>query len=140
MILKHFDYGSVNPVGNFQCGIVAMLGSECEYNCFLCNTGIGSLHNLTNVLLDYQYYADMMEVGGDQFSPQMTGRLTPDQVVSKIDEGAPILAGISPSGMGQFYPPSFGEHVALVVEHDPYPLVGCRDSGARSIFDRLRYI
>ncbi len=118
MVLEHFNYGSVNPVDNFQCGVVAMLGSGCEIDCSLCNTGIGSLHNLTLVLLNYQYFAYILKVDGDQFKPQVTGRLTPDQVVSKIDEGAPIVAGISPSGMGQFYPPSFGEHVALIVGYE----------------------
>lgn len=77
MILEHFDYGSINPAGNFQCGIVAMLGSRCDINCFLCNVGIVNLHNLTIVLLNYQYYADMREVGGNQFDPQVRGRLTP---------------------------------------------------------------
>ena len=118
MVLEHYDYDSVNPVGDFQCGVVAMLGGVCNNQCFACRVGIGSLYNLTAVLREYQRVAYYVGMYGEQFTPQVTERLTPAQVVSEIDEGDPIVAGISPSGMGGFYPPSFGEHVALIVGYE----------------------
>lgn len=118
MVLDHYNYGSVDPGGNFQCGVVAMLGGWCDWNCANCVTGIGSLHNLALVLRGYQRAARHDGVNGDSFKPSMTGHLSPQQIAKEIEDGDPIIAGISPSGMGKFYPPSFGEHVALIVGYE----------------------
>lgn len=118
MLLTHYDYGSINPFGDFQCGVVAMLGGICNANCGACRTGIGSLHNLKAVLEQYQAIAEHMGVAGDAIRPRVRGALSTAQIIEEIDEGDPIIAGISPSGMGGYYPPSFGEHVALIVGYE----------------------
>lgn len=115
MVLQHYHYGSVNPVGNFQCGVVAMLGGACNLNCGSCVTGIGSIQNLALVLRGYQEAARHIGVDGDILRPGIAGHLSPRQIAREIEDGAPIIAGINPTGMGQFYPPGFGEHVVLIV-------------------------
>jgi Papain-like cysteine protease AvrRpt2 len=120
MVLDHYGYSSVNPAGNFQCGVVAMLGGVCSVNCNACQTGIGSTGNLAQVLRQYIALAKQVGADGDSFVPNKTGRLSRQRVISEIDEGDPIIAGISPSGFGQFYPPGFGEHVALIVGYEEY--------------------
>ena len=118
MVLQHYHYGSVNPGGNFQCGVVAMLGGVCNISCDSCVTSIGSLQNLVLVLRGYQETAHHFGVAGDSLRLSMAGHLSPRQIANEIEGGDPIIAGISPSGMGQFYPPSFGEHLALIVGYE----------------------
>ena len=133
MALKHYGYGSVNPGGNYQCGIVAMLGGICNYDCRRCVTSIGSFANLGAVLEAYGATTISLNVDGIPLSYHIRRRLSVEKIATEIDDGDPIIAGISPSGMSRFYPPGFGEHLALIVGYessdrdfkiivnDPYP-------------------
>src|SRR5262245_52638322 len=53
MVLDHYDFDTINPGGDYQCGVVAMLGGVCNANCYACKTGIGSTTNLSAVLKQY---------------------------------------------------------------------------------------
>lgn len=133
MVLSHFGYSSINPAGNFQCGVVAMLGGVCNLNCGACGTGIGNTSNLAEVLRRYQQVAAQVGADGEKFISRLTGKLSANRIVDEIDAGRPVIAGINPSGMGKFYPPGFGEHVALIegyknegndinlIVNDPFP-------------------
>ena len=133
MALKYYGYGIVNPGGNYQCGIVAMLGGNCESDCRCCVTGIGSFNNLGAVLEAYGAVTLSLNIDGEPLSYHIRQRLSVKKIVAEIDEGDPIIAGISPSGLSGFYPPGFGEHLALIIGYessdrhfkvivnDPYP-------------------
>ena len=135
MALVYYEYDSINPAGQFQCGVVALLGGVCNTNCFSCVTGIGTLPNLVLALQAYQQIAQRLGAAGYSFNSHVGGPLSPAQIRTEIDDGDPIIAGINPSGMGRFYPPGIGEHVALIIGYaspgrtfklvvnDPYPYV-----------------
>ncbi len=133
MVLRYFGYRSLNPAGIYQCGVVAMLGGICDIQCGMCRTGIGSTHNMSAILLQYQNVARYRGVAGRSFTPRPVAALSAVAIINEIGAGRPVVAGISPSGMGYHYPPGFGEHVALIVGYrrqggdvhlivnDPYP-------------------
>ena len=117
MVLKHYRFPNLNQAGNYQCGIVGSLGGICGANCGACVTGIGSTYRMSNVIANYQHLSDIYRGNhrGRRFGVSPTGRLSPSDIIDEIDEGDPVVAGISPSGMGAFYPPSMSEHVTLII-------------------------
>jgi uncharacterized protein YvpB len=48
----------------------------------------------------------------------LSGRLSFGDITENIDDGNPMIAGISPSGMGRFYPPTMSEHAIVIVGYD----------------------
>ena len=115
MALRHLNVPSINPIGNYQCGIVATLGGNCWNDCRLCITPIGSTNNLSSVLNSYQSIARRNGYQGRLFETLPNPRMSFRELIYEIDAGRPVLAGISPSGMGKFYPPGMSEHVVVVV-------------------------
>jgi hypothetical protein len=118
MVLDHYGFDTINPAGDYQCGVVAMLGGICNASCYDCMTGIGNTENLSAVLKQYQRIAKQVGADGTSFRPSLKGRLSARRIIEEIDAGNPIIAGISPSGFGNLYPPRFGEHVALIVGYE----------------------
>ena len=150
MVLKHNRFPNLNPAGNYQCGIVGSLGGICGVNCSACVTSIGSTFQMSDVITNYQKLSDhfLGNHQGRNFDVSQAGRLSPSKIVDEINEGDPVVAGISPSGMGAYYPRGMSEHVALIIGyrefgrgfqvlvndpmpfarmgHDPYLAVGAR--------------
>ncbi|HMR34414.1 MAG TPA: papain-like cysteine protease family protein [Geminicoccaceae bacterium] len=122
MVLRYHGYPSINPAGNYQCGIVGSLGGVCWSQCGQCVMSIGSADGLIAAIENYQDIADsLVRHRGERFSLDATGIFDPDEIVAEIDDGRPVIAGISPSGNGWRYPPGLSEHVALII--------GYRDDG-----------
>ena len=123
MVLKHYRFPNLNPAGNYQCGIVGTLGGICGTNCGACVTTIGSTYQMSEVIANYQYLSDnyLGHHQGRHFDVSPARRLSPSEIANEIDEGDPVIAGISPSGVGAYYPPSMSEHAVLIV--------GYRESG-----------
>jgi Papain-like cysteine protease AvrRpt2 len=139
MILSFYRFPNLNPIGNYQCAVVAAQGSPCNINCGLpvCLAGGGTTQRIAMVIR--QYIAWEAQVRG--FSvPSLTvgnvGILSPQEIVSSIDGGTPILAGISPQGIP--FPPGLGfsQHAVVIIGYentghgfeiifnDPYPYSG----------------
>jgi hypothetical protein len=119
MVLRHFGFPTINPGGNYQCGIVALLGPMCSQWCGNCVTPIGSGFALAEVINTYQEVAwQFGRPEGQHFQARATRRLSIDEIADEIADGRPVAAGISPSGMGGFYPPQMSEHVTLIVGAD----------------------
>jgi hypothetical protein len=140
MVFDYFDIPNVNPAGDFQCGIIGLLAAgtwanACAYQCQLCQVPAGSAAGVIGMLRDYPRkvsYATAEEVTTLSASHK-TRPLQPDEIKSEIDDGNPIIAGISPSGR-----PAGGSaaHVALIIGYratedsfelrvnDPYPFGG----------------
>ena len=76
MALKYYGYGIVNPRGNYQCGIVAMLGGNCAFDCRRCVTGIGSFNNLGAVLEAYGAVTLSLNIDGEPLSYHIRQRLS----------------------------------------------------------------
>lgn len=123
MVLRHYRFPNLSPVGNYQCGIVGSLGGHCTMNCGLCVTAIGSAFQMSEVIANYQVLSDYYVTGhrGRHFFVSTSGRLSQTEIADEVDEGDPIVAGISPSGMGNFYPAGMSEHVALIVGYRELP-------------------
>ena len=117
MVFRHYDVPTINHVGNFQCGIVALMHPACEFNCGNCILPAGSLRYMNNMLTRYPEVASHrtdMPVGRIATMP-VHRSLTKSEVKTEIDSGRPIVAGVSPSGF------SFGgtsQHVALIVGYE----------------------
>ena len=115
MTLRHYRYGTINHVGDYQCGIVALLGGICDLNCYVCETGIPNIQSLAVILQRYQQIATRFGVGGRRFQERTGGRLSPNSIAHEIDSGRPVMAVINTSRAGIVYPPGFGEHISLIV-------------------------
>ncbi len=138
MVFEHFGVDNVNPGNNFQCGIVGTMaygtwGHACWLNCYnpQCIVPATSGSYVKRMLEEYPRRIEAM-TGSAQPNLRVRHRahhLSRSKLISVIDDGEPIIAGISPSGR----PPSFqgSEHVALIVGYeddgdylivnDPYP-------------------
>jgi len=115
MALSYKGVPNLNPGSNYQCGIVGALGGICQTDCRRCVTTIGSALQLVAVLERYQ---DVGEYYGSRFNRVRFGQAGPlsaAEIIDEIDDGNPVMAGISPSGMGEFYPRGMSEHVTLII-------------------------
>lgn len=124
MALRHLNIPSLNPVGNYQCGIVATLGGNCWNDCSRCITPIGSTFNLARVLNSYQSILRQNGYQGRLFQTSPNRRLSFSELINEIEAGRPVLAGISPSGMGKYYPHGMSEHVVVVIGYQNNGPVG----------------
>jgi len=117
MVFRYYDVPNINPVGNFQCGIVALLGPVCNQNCGACQVPAGSIAVMNNMLRRYPAFAERVtgHPTGTIVTRIRNGPLSPRDLIEALDEGRPIVAGISPSGFGYR---GVSEHVALIVGYD----------------------
>lgn len=138
MSLKHYGLPSLNPTGGYQCGIVNTLGGACAVNCGNCVFSAGMMQNLATAMQNYPSRA--ITVLNRQVravaANNIPTALIPPFIHQEINQGHPIIAGISPSdapGSSFRYPPGISQHVALIVGiegdgpdailtvNDPYP-------------------
>jgi peptidase C39-like protein len=134
MVFQHFGFPNLNPAGNYQCGVVAAQGGPCIANCGFCLNAGGTTYRVAAVMQMYAVFAQQMTgFQSPNFRPQTSGILSPHQIISQIDNGGPIIAGITPSGVP--YPPGLGfsQHAVVIVGYtgnagnfnviinDPYP-------------------
>lgn len=98
MVFRHYGVENINPFGNVQCGIIALLHPACNQNCGNCIVGAGSLDTMTNMITRYPTFASGVTRTSTRISATPTRRrLSFDDVQNEIDAGRPIIAGISPS-------------------------------------------
>lgn len=138
MVFRFYRIPSINPMGDYQCGIVGGLGGPCWSDCRRCVIPLGQMANIAAMIEGYPALVERLTgrsvsslSGNEQRTP-----LDPSEIVEEIEAGRPIVIGISPSGFP--YPGGLAEHVALIVGYkgneenlvvvvnDPFPfeLVG----------------
>jgi hypothetical protein len=122
MVFRYYGVYNINPVGNYQCGIIALLHPVCNQNCFNCVVPAGSRQTMINMLTQYPNVASSVSIVQTQISLNSTvGALSMASVESEINAGRPIIAGISPSG---YRPPAgVSQHVALVIGYEGVSLI-----------------
>lgn len=127
MVFQHYGVANINPFGNFQCGIIALLHPVCNQNCLNCAVPAGNLATMDNMLTQYSRFASQHTGTSTYISTQVRQtRLSLSDVQAELDAGRPIVAGISPSG---YRTTGVSEHVALIVGYhddqlvvnDPFP-------------------
>lgn len=124
MVHRYYNLPTLNPAGNYQCGLVATLAgpnSACWTNCGNCIGGAGNYGPVNEVLKDMvRRYPEVLRSLNRYDGPSLTvqwrySALSDSQITNEIDAGRPIIAGISPSG----YPQNVqSEHVALVIGYE----------------------
>lgn len=121
MIFRHYGVANINPGGDFQCGILALLHPVCNQNCYNCPVPAGSLSTMNNMLTQYPSFAGRVTRTSTRVSTSpRSSRLTLAEVRAEIDAGRPIVAGISPSG---YNVSNVSQHVALIVGYDGNDLI-----------------
>lgn len=116
MIFKYYDVCSINQYGNYQCGIIALLGPACDADCRNCQVPAGSASRIQNMLLEYPNTARQVCGSDIPFisSTIIDTEIGAEDVVNEIENDKPIIAGISPSGDFNTEP----SHVALIIGYD----------------------
>ena len=116
MVFTYYGFPNLNPAGVWQCGIVGAKGGVCAYNCQACAGAGGTTGQIAALMNQYAqiaytakgYYNASFKIG-------LAAVLNPAQIMYSIDNGAPILAGISPNGMPYMPGSGVSEH-AVVIE------------------------
>ncbi|HYI08067.1 MAG TPA: C39 family peptidase [Thermoanaerobaculia bacterium] len=121
MVFEHYGVANINPYGNFQCGIIALIHPVCNQNCGNCIVPAGSLSTMNNMLTGYPRFASKATDTSTRITTRTRGnRLSLEDVQAEIDAGRPIVAGISPSG---YRGNAVSEHVALIVGYEDSDLI-----------------
>jgi len=118
MAFRHYGAPNLNPYGNMQCAVVATLHPQCAANCGTCIVSGGTTANMVMSINAYRQFAYNAGAGFPNFSYYLAGRLGFYDIVDSIDADDPLIAGISPSGMGGRYPPTMSEHAVIIVGYD----------------------
>lgn len=118
MVFRHYGAPNLNPAGNMQCAVVATLHPACAADCTSCIVSGGST---ANMVMSMNAYRQAASAYGFFFPPVgyfLAGRMDFSSIADRVDRGHPLIAGISPSGMGGLYPPTMSEHAVVVVGYD----------------------
>jgi len=121
MVFEHFGVENINPAGNYQCGILALLHPICNQNCLNCVVPAASLATMNNMLTQYPRVAGQVTRTSTTIATRVSSqRLSLSMLQSELDAGRPVVAGISPSG---YKVSGISEHVALIVGYDGADLI-----------------
>jgi hypothetical protein len=115
MVLRYYGLPNLNPAGNYQCGIVAVYYgpySPCWQNCFACVSAIGTASELQSLINNYGFVASQFVPSRVLSSRLVFSALNFNATAKEIDEGRPIVAGISPSGYSY---PNISQHAVVIV-------------------------
>lgn len=119
MVFRHYGVPNINPVGEYQCGIIGALAGpqhRCWYDCRQCVVPAGAPQNVSAMLLQYPMIAGSVtrqRIAGVRSRYRLSS-ISEEEVRGEIDAGRPVIAGISPSGITG----PFAQHVSLVVGYD----------------------
>src|SRR5262245_31619088 len=117
MIFKYYYVPAAHRT-NYQCGIVQgrklCTGAQ---NCSECDLPDGDDATMTSMLQQYPLMAAQGGAAGDiaLTVQSKTGSLSEEEVKKELDEGRPIIAGVSPSG---FKVDGISQHMALIIGYD----------------------
>ena len=117
MVFKYYYVPAVHRT-DYQCGIVLTRNLCPEMpNCVKCDLPVGDESSMMNILQQYSLLATRGGAAGDVAlaAQSKPGSLSEEEVIQEINEGRPIIAGVSPSG---FKIDGVSQHTALIVGYD----------------------
>jgi hypothetical protein len=138
MVFRYFGIANVNPYGVYQCGIIGALAADqsgmshpCASDCTQCIVPAGTEGWVRAMLERYPAVVQAFAGSAQQLGARHEDRaLDPEALAGEIDDGLPVIAGITPYGI----PLGISAHVALIVGYhrddggalwlkvnDPYP-------------------
>lgn len=123
MIFKYFEIPNANPVNDYQCGIVGelalqgrMLPPICNVYCERCPVPAGTASRVSQMLELYPKVLQEYGVDTDGVEAHhRTSALSKTRLTAEIDDGNPVVAGISPNAQGSS---TVAAHVALIVGYE----------------------
>ena len=117
MVFKYYDVPAAHRT-DYQCGIVQSR-KLCTGipNCVECDVPAGDEATMVNMLEQYPVMATLGKTAGDiaLTVQSKSGSLSETEVKQELDEGRPIIVGISPPG---FKVDGRPQHMALIVGYD----------------------
>ncbi len=119
MVFKYYGLPNINPVGNYQCGLIAawFAGTPCAVDCSLCVVAIGAMSSMQQVINGYGPYVQSIGYHSRVLSSALVFRpLSKLELATEISSGRPVIVGINPGG--GFALPNASQHVAVVVGYD----------------------
>ena len=117
MVLKYYDIPAIHRT-DYQCGIVQSrklcMGLP---DCLQCDLSPGDEATMVNMLQQYPVMATGGGTAGDiaLTVQSKNGSLSDAEVKKEIDEGRPIIVGLSPTG---FKVDGIPQHMALIVGYE----------------------
>jgi len=117
MVFKYYYVPAAHRT-DYQCGIVQgrnlCVGMP---NCVQCDLSAGDEATMVNMLEQYPLMATLRGKAGDiaLTVQSKSGRLSEAEVKNELDQGSPIIVGISPPG---FKVDGSPQHMALIVGYD----------------------
>jgi hypothetical protein len=117
MVFKYYDVPAAHRT-DYQCGIV-QARNLCKgiLNCFQCDLSAGDEATMVNMLEQYPVMVTRGGRAGDiaLTAQSKSGSLSEAEVKNELDQGRPIIVGISPTGFKVAGTP---QHMALIVGYD----------------------
>ena len=117
MVFKYYYVPAAHRT-DYQCGIVQARNLCLEIpNCVPCDLSAGDAATMVNMLEQYPLLATPGGTAGDiaLTAQSKSGSLSEVEVKKELDEGRPIIVGISPPG---FKVDGTPQHMALIVGYD----------------------
>jgi Papain-like cysteine protease AvrRpt2 len=121
MIFRYYGLPTVNPGGDYQCGIVGAVGysqngacDACNINCGNCVRPAGSAAMVSYMLTTYPKVAcrELYNQNRTLNNLFFSGYLSETNLVNELNLNRPVIAGINPGS--QFVLPGNSQHVALI--------------------------
>ena len=117
MVFKYYYVPAAHRT-DYQCGIVQSRNLCTGIpNCVECDLSAGDEATMVNMLEQYPVIATLRGTAGDiaLTVQSKSGSLSDAEVKKEIDEGRPIIVGLSPTG---FKVDGIPQHMALIVGYD----------------------
>jgi len=128
-------FPNINPVNDYQCGVVAAAFPACDADCTKCDRALDSMKGLVGLLVRYR----QLSLHGKRavkasFSPNYVADPDLARIQRSLDLSYPVIVGISPQQRPRY--PEQAAHAVLitgyeddylgtgetwVVVRDPYP-------------------
>ncbi|MBL7812531.1 MAG: hypothetical protein JNL57_09940 [Bacteroidetes bacterium] len=121
MIFRYYGLPTVNPGGDYQCGIIGAVGyaqngacDACNINCGNCIRPAGAAGMITFMLKSYPKVAcrSLYQQNKTLNNTFVANYLSSSFLISELDAHRPVIAGINPGT--NFVLPGNSQHVALI--------------------------
>lgn len=118
MALKLLGFPDINPVRNYQCGVVAAAFPDCDADCTKCITSLESMEDLVGVLARYKAISGkpVRLRRPELFRPNYVAYPHWTEIKHSLDLSYPVIAGISPDQKPRN--PAETEHAVLITGYD----------------------
>ena len=119
MVFSYYGLPNINPVGNYQCGLIAawFSGTACAVDCSLCQVPVGPMSSMQQVIDGYGLFVRSIGRSSRVLSSSLIFRaLSKQEIASEIASGRPVVVGIAPGG--GFALPNASQHIAVVIGYD----------------------